>query len=101
MSDQLLTPSELAAHLRTSERTVQRLVADGCPSMLLRRQRRFALPTVLAWMASRADLGATECRSDATPMAAGTPRLASSVADYTAACRRVQLRATPSASRQS
>jgi len=29
----MLTPAELAAHFRTSERTVARMVADGCPSI--------------------------------------------------------------------
>lgn len=34
----VLTPAELAAHLRTSERTVSRMVAEGCPSMMVGRQ---------------------------------------------------------------
>lgn len=93
----LLTPAELAAHLRTSERTIARMVLDGCPSMLVGSRRRFELAAVMTWTQERA----ASCPSEKTPLAVGTQRLASAVAAYTDAYRKVQLRATPSASRQS
>ena len=91
----MLTPAELAAHCRTSERTVARMVADGCPSMMVGKRRRFDLAAVTRWMESRA------CQSAKTPLAVGTQRLASAAGAFTDACRNVQLRAMPSASRQS
>ena len=94
----LLTPAELAAHLRTSERTVARMVLDGCPSMLVGRRRRFELAAVIAWTQEQAG---SSCRSEKTTLAAGTQRLASAVDAFTAASRKVQLRAMPSVLRQS
>jgi excisionase family DNA binding protein len=85
--DRLLTPAELAAHLRASERTVARMVADGCPSMLVGKRRRFDLAKVTAWMEERA-----QCQSEKTPKVVGTPRSASIVDAFTERCRRVQLR---------
>ena len=70
----MLTPAELAAHLRTSERTVARMVADGCPSILVGHRRRFDLPAVLAWASQRAEA----CRSSA-PRRAGTFPSASTI----------------------
>ena len=93
----LMTPAELAAHLRTSERTVARMVLDGCPSILVGRRRRFELAAVMEWTGEQAQ----SCRSGRTLLAAGTPRLASAVAAYTDAYRKVQLRAMPSESRLS
>lgn len=92
----LLTPAELAAHLRVSERTVARMVTDGCPSMLVGSRRRFELPAVIAWTEFRA-----ACPPEKTPKAAGTQRLASAAAAFTDASRRVQLRVMPSASKPS
>ena len=89
----MLTPAELAAHIRASERTVARMVIDGCPSMLAGHRRRFDLAEVTAWMQRRA----AECRSEETQRAAGMQRPALAVAGYTDACRRVQVRAMPSA----
>lgn len=85
----MMTPAELAAHCRISERTVARMVLDGCPSMLVGRRRRFDLGAVTEWMQQRA---AATCQSDKTPTAVGTPKPASNVAAFTDACRRVQLR---------
>jgi excisionase family DNA binding protein len=90
----MLTPAELAAHLRTSERTVARMIVDGCPSMLVGSRRRFDLPAVTRWIQERA----TPCPPDKTTKAAGTLKPASAEAAFTAACRKVQLRVTPSAS---
>lgn len=93
----ILTPAELAAHLRTSERTVARMVVDGCPSMLVGRRRRFELAAVTAWLTERA----SACPPDATNKAAGTPKSASAVVAFTDAYRRVQVRVMPSASKPS
>lgn len=93
----MLTPAELAAHLRASERTVARMVADGCPSMLVGARRRFDLAAVTAWITERAD----QCRPAKTPMAGGTPRSASAAVAFTDASRRVHLRVMPSGSKQS
>jgi excisionase family DNA binding protein len=93
----MLTPAELAAHLRVSERTVARMVADGCPSMLVGSRRRFDLAAVTAWTQHRAQ----QCPSDKTPTAVGMPKLASAVNAFTAASRKVQLRVMPNASKQS
>jgi excisionase family DNA binding protein len=92
----LLTPAELAAYLRSSERTVARMVLDGCPSILVGRRRRFDLAAVMDWTGEQAS-----CRSEKTPMAVGTQRLASAVAAFTAASRQVQVRAMPSCSKLS
>lgn len=91
----MLTPAELAAHLRVSERTVARMVLDGCPSMLVGSRRRFDLPTVLAWTTERA------CQPAKTPRADGTQKRASAASAFTDASRRVQLRVMPGASKQS
>jgi excisionase family DNA binding protein len=90
----MLTPAELAAHLRTSERTVARMILDGCPSMLVGSRRRFDLPAVTRWIQERA----TSCPPDKTIKAVGTPKHASAVAAFTADCRKVQLRVMPSES---
>lgn len=94
----MLTPAELAAHLRASERTVARMVLDGCPSMLVGSRRRFDLEAVTAWITAR---GADRCPHAKTPMGVGTQRLASAAAAFTDASRRVHLRVMPSASRRS
>lgn len=91
----MLTPAELAAHLRTSERTIARMVIDGCPSMLVGRRRRFDLPTVTAWLTERA----ASCPSTPRPKAVSTSTSASSVAAFTESFRRVQLRVMPSTSK--
>jgi excisionase family DNA binding protein len=87
----VLTPAELAAQLRCSERTVARMVLDGCPSMLVGSRRRFELDAVIAWTKERA-----ACPPAKTPTAAGMPRLASAAAAFTAASRQVHLRVMPS-----
>ncbi len=85
----LLTPAQLAAHLNTSERTVARMILDGCPSMLIGRRRRFDLSTVLAWAVERS------CRPVRILMDVGTPKRVSADVAFTDACRRVQVRVTP------
>jgi excisionase family DNA binding protein len=91
----MLTPAELAAELRTSERTIARMVADGCPSLLVGSRRRFDRAAVLAWAQERA-----ACQFVKTPKAAGTLKHASGVDAFTAACRQVQLRVMPSGQNQ-
>ena len=93
----LHTAAELAAYLRCSERTVARLVTEGMPSILVRGRRVYDPAECVRWMRERDD----GCRSARTPMGAGTQRLASAVAAYTDAYRRVQLRVMPSDSKQS
>lgn len=89
----VLTPAELAAHLRVSERTVSRMVAEGCPCMLAGRRPRFDLSRVTLWMEEQA----SKCRSEKTHKAAGMQKHAYSADAFTDACRRVQVRAMPSA----
>jgi phage terminase Nu1 subunit (DNA packaging protein) len=93
----LLTPAQLAAHMSVSARTVARWDAEGCPCEWAGKRRRYDPEAVRAWNREKA----TACPSDKTPKAAGTPKPASIVGDFTAACRRVQVRVMPSASSQS
>jgi excisionase family DNA binding protein len=90
----MLTPAELAAELRTSERTIARMVTDGCPSILVGSRRRFDRAAVLAWAQGQA------CQSAKTKMAVGMQRHASAAAAFTENCRRVQLRVMPSEPKQ-
>lgn len=92
----LLTPAELAARLRVSERTVSRMVADGCPSILVGARRRFDMAAVTRWTEQRAR---EACPSEKTKPATGTQKPASIAGAFTDACRRVQVRVTPSGSR--
>lgn len=92
----MLTPAELAAHLRISERTVARMVLDGCPSMLVGCRRRFELLTVTTWITDRA-----ACPPEKTPKDAGMQRLASAANAFTDASRRAHLRVMPGASKRS
>lgn len=88
-----LTPAELAAHFRVSERTIARMVDEGCPSMLVGARRRFDLAAVTQWTAARG----AQCQSAKTSKADGMRKHALAAADFTAAYRRAQLRVTPSA----
>jgi excisionase family DNA binding protein len=89
----MLTPAELAAELRTSERTIARMVADGCPSLLVGSRRRFDKAAVVAWAQERA-----ACQPVKTVQAAGMQKPALAGAAFIADCRRVQLRVMPSES---
>jgi hypothetical protein len=88
----MLTPAELAAAMNVSTRTVARWDAEGCPCEWAGSRRRYDLDAVKAWNRERA------CQSDKTPRAGGTPKPAISVAAFTVASRRAQLRVTPSES---
>lgn len=90
----MLTPAELAAELRASERTIARMVADGCPSIFVGSRRRFDRAAVLAWAQERA-----ACQSEKTKPAAGMQKHASAVVAFTDACRQVQVRVMPSGSK--
>lgn len=87
----MLTPAELAAHLRVSERTVARMVSDGCPSLLVGSRRRFDVAAVTAWAFDRA----RTCQSERIPTDAGTRRSVSAVDDYIDAFQQVRLRVKP------
>lgn len=81
----LLTPAELAAALRTSERTVARMVVNGCPSLMVGSRRRFDLEAVKAWAAVQPAL-----------VQRPAPAAIRSAADaFTAAYKRMKCRAVP------
>jgi excisionase family DNA binding protein len=88
----MLTPAELAAALKVSERTVARMVMDGCPSMLVGSRRRFDLTAVITWTIQRAE----SCPQEKTTLAAGTQRSASTVNAFIDASRKVRVRVMPS-----
>jgi excisionase family DNA binding protein len=87
----MMTPAELAAHLRVSERTIARMVTDGCPSILVGARRRFELAAVKEWAAQRAK----ECQSSNSRQVRGISLSASTVSALIADSRRVQLRVRP------
>lgn len=91
----MLTPAELAAHLRCSERTVARMVRDGCPSMLVGKRRRFDLAAVTRWIEAQA----AACPSSHSRPERGTLLSASTASAFIDASRRVHLRVTPSSSK--
>lgn len=90
----ILTAAELAAHLRTSERTIARMVLDGLPSILVGRRRRFDLAAVIRWTEARA------CQQSNSRQARGTSLSASTASAFIDASRRVHLRVMPGSSRQ-
>ena len=87
----MLTPAELAAELRISERTVARMVLDGCPSFMVGRRRRFDLATVTVWTQEREK----SCRFAATPVVVGTPKSVSAANAFIDASKKVQFRVMP------
>ena len=89
------TAAELAAYLRVSERSVSRMVLDGCPSLLVGSRRRFEVEAVLTWTRERTP----PCPQEKMLQTAGTLKSASVAGAFTDAYRRVQLRVTPSASK--
>lgn len=90
----LLKPAELAVHLRISVRQVQRLSAEGLPSIPTGRRGRVYDPAACErWLAEHL------CRSDETRKAAGTSKSASAAAAYIAGSRRQHVRVTPSGSK--
>lgn len=87
----LLTPAQLAAHLNVSERTVARMVVDGCPHINVRSRRKFDLAQVIAWTQQHS------CQHEKTRTDTGTRKRASMEGDYIDASRLVRLRVRPSA----
>lgn len=90
MASQILTPAELAAYLRASERTVARMVVDGCPYLLVGRRKRFELEAVLAWTLAKANHPKQQLAASARAGAMNRE------ADDYDASRPVRLRVTPS-----
>lgn len=92
----LLTTESLAAALGVSARQVQRLRAAGMPCVPVgARAVRYDAGACTAWLqANQAAL----CHTTSMPPAATRSVSASAVSAYTAACRRAQLRVTPSSS---
>jgi phage terminase Nu1 subunit (DNA packaging protein) len=88
----MLTPAELAAAFKVSERTVSRMVIDGCPSMLVGSRRRFDLAVVTAWCTARAEAGP---QVKALPVTRSR-QASAAVSAFTDASRSVRLRVMPS-----
>lgn len=88
----MLTPAELAAAFKVSERTVARMVLDGCPSMLVGSRRRFDLAAVTAWCTARAE---TVHQVKEVPVTSSR-QTSATVNAFTDASRSVRLRVMPS-----
>lgn len=89
MSD--LTRQQLCAALQVSESTVRRWERDGLPLTPIGiRGKRYNLDEVRDWLRARG------CQSGETSKAPSTSALWSGANAFTDACRRVQLRTTPS-----
>lgn len=86
----MLTTTQLAAHLGVSERTVARMVLDGCPAMLVGQRRRFDLAAVTQWTKERA-----QCQQEKMPKDGGTSKFASAESALIAASARMRLRVMP------
>ena len=90
------TAAELAVHLRTSTRQVQRYVAAGMPYIPTgARGKVYDVAACEQWLI---DNPTALCRSDKTKKAAGTSSSVSTGGAYIAACQQVRVRATPSSS---
>lgn len=88
----MLTPAELAAHLRISERQVQRLAAAGMPRIPVGvRGVRYDPAACEAWLQQN-----IECLSSKPKPAATRSLSASAVSAFTEGYRRAQLRVMPS-----
>lgn len=95
----MLTPAELAAYLSISVRQVQRLRAAGMPATPVgARSIRYDHAQCMAWLQANQD---SLCHTASTPAADLRSLSASAARDYTDACRRAQLRVTPSESKPS
>lgn len=93
----MLTRAQLLAALHMSDRQLIRHLSAGLPYVPTgARGKVFDLEAVTAWLVANA-----ACPSEKTQKAAGTSISASAASAFTAACRRAQVRATPSASKPS
>lgn len=91
----MLSTEQLAAALGISARQVQRLRVAGLPCLPVgARSVRYDLTTCTAWL--QANAASLQCPSTARPRAATRSLSASVASAYTDACRRAQLRVTPS-----
>lgn len=87
-----LTRQQLCAALTISESTVRRLERDGMPYTPVGvRAKRYDLDECKAWLREN-----QPCQSGPTRKDAGTSALWSTGAEFTASCRRTQLRVLPS-----
>lgn len=92
----MLTPESLASALSISSRQVQRLRSAGMPCIPVgSRAVRYDLQACTHWLQSHPE---ALCPTPSTNAAATKSLSASIVSAYTDACRKVQLRVTPSAS---
>jgi hypothetical protein len=91
----MLTPAELAAQLRISERQVQRLAAAGMPRVPVgARGVRYDLAACTEWLQKN-----MQCPSPQPRPAASKSLSASAVSAYIGDFRRAQLRVLPSKSK--
>ena len=87
----MLTIEQLATALSHSTRHMQRLQAEGMPYLQTGKgSKRYDLPTVKAWLQEH-----YACQSNQRKVAGGMSLSASTINEYTAGCRKVQLRVRP------
>lgn len=97
----LLRPADAAVRLSVSVRQLQRLTAAGMPCVPVgARAVRYDAAACLQWLQTNGET-ITACLSSPRPAAVSRSLSASVVSAYTDACRRAQLRVTPSESSQS
>ena len=95
MTDTELTRQQLCAALGNSESTVRRLEAVGLPfTPVGAKSKRYNLAECKAWLKTNQS---KLCQSPQTPPAKSTSTLWSAAQGFTAACRKAQVRVTPSA----
>lgn len=86
-----LTRQQLCAELAISESTVRRLELEGLPyTPVGSRGKRYDLAEVKGWLRKH------QCQSGSTRTAAATSASWSGVNEFTARCRKAQLRVMPS-----
>lgn len=86
-----LTRQQLCAELQISESTVRRLELEGLPfTPVGRRGKRYDLADCKAWLRN------TQCQPGSTKKAGATSASWSGASEFTARCRRAQLRVMPS-----
>lgn len=86
-----LTRQQLCAKLAISESTVRRLELEGLPYTPVGvRGKRYDLAEVKGWLRKH------QCQPGSTKTAAATSASWSGASEFTARCRKVQLRVMPS-----
>lgn len=87
-----LTRQQLCAELQVSESTVRRWELEGLPyTPVGRRGKRYDLAECKAWLRNN-----QQCQPGSTNTAAATSASWSGADEFTARCRRAQLRVMPS-----